>query len=149
MSAVATEVQNLISVVYVSSGIRHFEPEEIIEILRKARENNQKQDITGMLLYKDGHFLQVLEGPNKAVNELLQRIETDPRHRGMIQLMKTPLTERQFPNWSMAFKDLDQLSPEDTAAYSPFLTESLLDEEFRSKPDRCYRLLLQFKKSIR
>src|SRR5579875_1856403 len=149
MGAVAEQVANQVSVVYVSSGVRRFQPEEILEILRTSRRNNEKRNITGMLLYKDGNFLQVLEGPEQAITQLLQTIETDPRHRGMIQLTKKPIEERQFANWSMAFKDLDRLSAEDAAAYSPFLKESLLDKEFRSKPDRCYQLLLRFKQSVR
>jgi len=64
-------------------------------------------------------------------------------------LMKKALEERQFPNWSMAFRDLGALSDQDKAAFSPFLTHSFLDEDFRQKPDRCYRLLLHFKGNIR
>ena len=64
-------------------------------------------------------------------------------------LTKKPIQERQFPNWSMAFTNLGALSAEDKAAFSPFLSGSFLDEDFRRKPDRCYRLLLHFKGNIR
>ena len=149
MSAVASPVQNLVSLVYISSGTQRFSPDEIVEILRKSRTNNEKRNITGMLLYKDGNFLQVLEGPDEEIAQLMQTIETDGRHRGLIVLTKRPIEERLFPNWSMAYKDLTELDAEDAAAFSPFLKESLLDEEFRSKPDRCYKLLLHFKEKLR
>ena len=140
---------DLVSLVYVSSATSEFQSQELHEILRTARNNNQRLDITGMLLYKDGNFMQVLEGPGEAVNGLMSFIEKDSRHRGMIVLIKKPIAERQFTAWSMAFKDLNNLSPKDKAGYSPFLTESLLEQEFQTKPDRCYKLLLHFKKNIR
>jgi len=149
MSTVAEQVQTLVSLVYISSGTQDFSPEDIVEILRKSRINNDKRNITGMLLYKDGNFLQVLEGPEDEIARLMQTIEMDSRHRGLIVLTKKPLRERQFPSWSMAYKDLTRLSAEDAEAYSPFLKESLMDEEFRSKPDRCYKLLLHFKEKLR
>ncbi len=102
-----------------------------------------------MLLYKDGNFLQVLEGSDTSVTELMETVERDNRHRGVLVLTKKPIQERQFPNWSMAFKNLGALSDEDKVAFSPFLSGSFLDEDFRRKPERCYKLLLHFKESIR
>ncbi len=141
--------RDLVSLVYVSSAIRQFEAPELLDILRTARRNNERLDVTGMLLYKDGNFMQVLEGRSAAVNDLMSSIERDGRHRGMIVLIKKPVEERQFASWSMAFQDLNALSPEDQAGYSSFLAGSLLDREFQTKPDRCYKLLLHFKKNLR
>ncbi len=143
------ENNQLVSLVYASSSRRKLEDGEILEILRTSQRNNSRRDITGMLLFKDGNFLQVLEGSEAAVTELMETVERDPRHRGLIVLTKKPVTERQFPNWSMAFKDLGALSDQDKAAFSPFLAHSFLDEEFRRRPDRCYKLLLHFKQNIR
>lgn len=141
--------QGLVSLVYVSSAVREFEPTELIEILRKSRDNNEQRGVTGMLLYKDGNFMQVLEGPDQSLSELLSSIEKDPRHRGMIVLIRQAIQERQFAKWSMAFKDLNHLSAEDQRGYSSFLTGSLLDQDFQARPDRCYKLLLHFKNSCR
>ncbi|HTU44043.1 MAG TPA: BLUF domain-containing protein [Bryobacteraceae bacterium] len=149
MAASTDTHQDLVSLVYVSSATREFQQPELLEVLRTARNNNQRLDITGMLLYKDGNFMQVLEGPREALSGLMSSIERDSRHRGMIVLIKKPIEERQFANWSMAFKDLNEISLADKAGYSPFLSESLLEEEFQTKPERCYKLLLHFKKNIR
>ena len=147
--AVLTEIGNLVSLVYVSSAIRGFEPDELIEILRKSRVNNERLSITGMLLYKDGNFMQVLEGPGESVDKLMSSVEKDKRHRGIIVLTRRQIAERQFAKWSMAFKDLNNLSAEDQRGYSPFLAGSLLDQDFQAKPDRCYKLLLHFKNNCR
>ena len=149
MPCATGENENLVSLVYVSSAIGRLGPQELIDILRTARSNNQRLNVTGMLLYKDGNFMQLLEGPHETVAELASSIERDRRHRGMIVLLQRRIEERQFAEWSMAFKDLDDLAPEDKAGYSAFLAGSLLDQEFLAKPDRCYRLLLHFKKNIR
>lgn len=149
MSAPGWPENGLVSTVYVSSSVRKLEDSEILDILRVSQRNNQRRGITGMLLYKDGNFLQVLEGPESEITGLLQIVETDNRHRGFIVLTKKSIPERQFPNWSMAFKDLGAVSAEDQAAFSPFLENSFLDESFRSKPDRSYKLLLHFKENIR
>ncbi len=139
---------SLISLVYVSSG-RQLSSEEIVEILRVSRANNQRDGITGLLAYKDGNFLQVLEGPEEVINNIVQRIERDSRHSGMIVLSKKPVKERLFGDWSMAFRDLKDMSPEEASAYSPLLEGALLDEKIRTRPEVSYKLLMSFRQSIR
>ncbi len=95
---------------YVSSAAQDFSKAELNELLVKCRENNAKLGLTGMLLYKDGNFMQVLEGEEGVVREVYAKISTDPRHTGEILLHQSPLEERQFPDWSMGLHDLD--SPE-------------------------------------
>ena len=85
----------------------------------------------------------------KEVTGLINRIERDNRRRGLIVLNKKPLRERQFASWSVAFTNLNDLPAAYIEAYSPFLSDSLLDQQFRSKPDLSYRLLLHFKQNLR
>ena len=131
----------------MSSGIQQFGKQEIIDILQASRKNNVRLGITGILVYRDGNFMQVLEGTEKNIAELMSSIGKDSRHRGVLVLLKKKIAERQFPQWSMAFKDLNELSPEDAAAFSPFLQGSVVDDQFRSKSEACYKLLLKFKAS--
>jgi acylphosphatase len=148
MSLTTERESNLVSIVYVSSGVQHFEKQEIVDILQVSRKNNARLGITGFLVYQDGNFMQVLEGTEQDLSELMHSIERDQRHRGVIVLLKTAITERQFPQWSMAFKDLSELPVEDAAAFSPFLQGSAIDEQFRSRPEACYKLLLRFKRNL-
>lgn len=50
----------MFSLTYVSSVVEPFSERELGELLPKSRENSRRLDITGMLLYKDGNFMQVL-----------------------------------------------------------------------------------------
>ena len=142
-------MEDLISLVYVSSAVRPLKEEEIVNILRASRKNNEGRGITGMLLYKGGNFMQVLEGTDGQVTGLLEKVGKDSRHRGVLQLAKKKIHERAFVNWSMAFQDLDTLDAGKEDAYSPFLTTSLLDDRFRSQPEACYKLLMCFKNGMR
>lgn len=93
--------------------------------------------------------MQVLEGPDDSVGALLHKIERDNRHRGVLRLAKKIIEQRSFADWSMAFQNLDSLNAVNHPAYSPFLSTSLLDSQFRSQPDACYKLLLSFKAGMR
>ena len=72
-------------------------------LLEHARRNNEKAGVTGMLLYKDGNFMQVLEGEERVVQALSAKIGRDPRHEKMVTLLEGPLAEREFSDWSMGF----------------------------------------------
>ena len=105
--------------------------------------------ITGMLLYNDGNFMQVLEGEEEGVRDLFGKITRDPRHRGIITLLQEHQRERQFPEWSMGFRDLNSPEVLSTPGYSEFLNTPLTGEEFSSAPPRAQKLLLMFKKHMR
>ena len=138
----------LISTIYISSA-RVRNEDEIVEILRVSRKNNEPVNITGLLAYREGNFLQILEGPAAALTSTVERIGRDPRHVGMIVLSKRAVKERLFPDWSMAFRDTSSMSPEDAALCSTLLVDSTLEEKAKVKPDLCYQLLLNFKKNMR
>lgn len=82
--------------------------QEILEaILFEAREGNAENDITGMLMYADGIFVQVLEGEQFIVRRLVAKIEQDTRHNGLDILLQEPIDEPSFSNWEMAYLPLD------------------------------------------
>jgi len=74
-----------------------------------------------MLLYKDGNFMQAIEGDEDVVRALHARIALDPRHRGLITLLEGSVPERQFPDWSMGFQNLDAGDAQSVPGYSQFL----------------------------
>lgn len=135
--------------IYVSSAVKPFSHSDLVDLLDHSRKNNTELNITGMLLYKDGNFMQVLEGDKEAVEALHAKIEADPRHRGMFTLLQGTQVERQFPDWSMGFRDLNSAGVGDIPGYNEFLNSPLTGEEFSADPTRCQKLLLTFKRSIR
>ena len=89
--------------IYMSSAINKLSEEEINLLLVQARHYNIENRITGVLLYIDGDFLQVLEGIKKDIEQLFEKIKSDNRHKGIIVVYEGKKTQRQFPNWSMGF----------------------------------------------
>jgi hypothetical protein len=89
--------------IYISTAIKLMNQQELCEILTVSRKNNIQNDITGILLYSEGIFLQALEGSKSSVNEVYSKIEKDKRHKNLIILITGESDNRMFPNWSMAF----------------------------------------------
>jgi len=83
---------------------------------------NEKNDITGLLLYANGLFLQVVEGPASAIDELMARLARDPRHHGINVLSSTEVTEREFAQWSMGFKHVSQSDLREYPHFAPFFS---------------------------
>lgn len=92
--------------IYTSYAIEPFDEPKLIELLKKARENNRLLDITGMLLYVNGKFMQVLEGKRQTVKDLYSHISNDVRHKRVTTLLEGESPNRIFDRWSMGFKKL-------------------------------------------
>ena len=141
-------MSKLFRMVYVSTASKLFDSAELREMLKEANERNKETGITGMLLYKDGQFMQVLEGEAEAVTATFSRINRDPRHHGIMVLVRGSVQERRFPTWSMAFRDLSLPDHQEVPGFSEFLNTPLTGKEFNDDPEHCEKLLLFFKKNI-
>lgn len=137
------------SILYASSAPFLLAESDLVEILRVSQVNNARRDITGMLLYKGGNFVQVIEGPDDAVQALYTRISRDPRHRGIISLLNRSILERDFPTWSMGFQNIDTLPPDALPGFSTFLTEPFTAAQFRADPRATYSFMLTFRETMR
>jgi hypothetical protein len=93
--------------IYISSAAKLMEQNELSEILAVSRKNNTIADVTGMLLYSQGTFIQALEGEEEVIKNLYAKIEHDKRHKSVIMLIEGKTDKRTFPNWSMAFLTLN------------------------------------------
>ena len=142
-------MSKLFRMAYVSNATKLFSSAELREMLKEANERNKQSGITGMLLYKDGQFMQVLEGEAEAVTATFSRISKDPRHHGIMVLVKGAVQERRFEKWSMAFRDLSLPDHQEVPGFSEFLNTPLTGKEFDGDPEQCEKLLLFFKKQIR
>jgi hypothetical protein len=134
--------------VYVSSATTLFSDRELDEILVTSRENNARLNISGMLLYKGGNLMQVLEGEEAKVRTLYAKITADRRHNGFIILCDGYQAERQFSDWTMAFRNLNSPELLSTPGYSRFLNTPLTDPEFIADPSVSQQLLATFKASM-
>lgn len=99
-----TSGDELVSVVYVSKATSDVGDDTLRDILTESRENNAESGVTGVLLYRDGQFVQVLEGPRDSVQSLVATITADPRHDDIRIVLDEPIDERQFGDWTMEFR---------------------------------------------
>jgi len=138
----------LFQIVYTSTAVDGFGRPELTKMLKTSVSRNARAGITGLLLYRDGCFMQALEGEEPAVRELYARINRDPRHHHVIPLMQQPVARRDFSNSAMAFRDLDAPQLRDLPGYSEFLNTPLNGDLLKKDLPKCQRLLLYFKKNI-
>ncbi|PWN41946.1 BLUF-domain-containing protein [Ceraceosorus guamensis] len=131
----------LLQIVYASSSPERSPAAASVEqILRTSRRNNAAEDITGLLLFHDGSFVQFLEGPPANVKRVYERIRKDDRHRGVIEILSVSVAKRSFADWSMAYRDLsaarqDEQSPEDVKRVAGELSHILDSPEPSLTPD--------------
>lgn len=89
---------------YVSKEVQHFDLMDLTILLRQAQAANAALDITGVLLYHEGMFIQMLEGPADAIELTMARIALDRRHNAITYLASGSTEgERVFPHWRMGF----------------------------------------------
>lgn len=96
----------LISVLYTSNAREAFGDDDLRALLEQSRASNARRGLTGMLLYRAGRFVQVLEGPDETVHALVETIADDPRHTAMRVLIEQPITEREFGDWTMGYQPI-------------------------------------------
>jgi hypothetical protein len=94
----------MIQISYISSAAEPLSTEQLLALLQQCLANNAGKGVTGMLLYGNATFLQVLEGEEKVVDALYDRIQKDPRHSRVQFLHRRTIERRQYADWSMGFK---------------------------------------------
>ncbi len=92
-------------IVYRSKAKPSFSQIEILEMLKKARINNERLGITGCLLFYKGKFIQYLEGNQVKVLELFDKIKADKRHEKVELISYGERPYREFDHWDMAYED--------------------------------------------
>lgn len=114
----------MISLVYVSRATDLLDDDALEAILHDARRRNTEVGITGILVYRDGRFVQLLEGPADAVDETLDRIRGDRRHQDVVELDRNVTETRWFPDWSMAYEPLSDDSVRDVPWFRDYFTST-------------------------
>ena len=98
----------LSQLVYVSNRKQNCSAEEIEKILESCKKNNPPLDITGVLLYSDTKFIQLVEGEAKVIMALYEKIKKDHRHSNAIMISYNPINGKSFPSWHMAKRDISR-----------------------------------------
>lgn len=115
-------------VLYRSRAVTRPNAAELQQLLAHARHRNAEAHITGLLLYSDGRYVQVLEGPEEAVRTLYARIRRDPRHTQVVTVREGFGPVRRFPHWRMAAGSVA------VPAVARLLGAALAEETFHGVP---------------
>jgi len=76
-------------------------PIGLADIFSAARKKNAAAQVTGILSYRGGHYIQVIEGDNEIVDQLFSKIRLDPRHQHVTVLLDFEISQRSLPKWAM------------------------------------------------
>lgn len=131
----------LTQVIYISTATYPFTDNDLKALLSVARRRNEALGLSGLLLYANGSFMQLLEGPKDAVDACLDKIRRDPRHTGINMLVRTEIAEREFAEWSMGFH---RIAPEDSErlpGYAPVFEAGFREESLSRLSDGGLSLL--------
>lgn len=139
----------LIHLIYVSTAFSELGAGDLERILESAVRRNTALNVTGMLLYADGSFMQVLEGEAAAVDEVFARVENDTRHTGIFLIERAPIDERSFDKWSMGFKRLDAREAAAHPAYAPFFERGFDAARIGARPGLAFDMLIDFSRRQR
>lgn len=91
--------------IYVSKATKKPDLVSLTKLLLQVRRCNRERGITGILIYHEGSFVQVLEGKATVLEAVYRKINRDKRHENIKLLARREIEERQFATWSMCFVD--------------------------------------------
>jgi hypothetical protein len=114
---------------YVSNRNPNCTNEEI-EKISSCKKNNPSLEVTGVLLYSETKFIQMVEGNFKIITGLYDKIKLDNRHRNAVMLSYGVIKERAFPSWHMGAREIEgskidfktEISEEDETIFNNILS---------------------------
>jgi hypothetical protein len=125
----------LVELLYCSVSV---EPDltnaDLDRILVSARRRNLAQDITGMMIYHQGEFVQILEGRKESIENVYEKfICPDTRHTAINKVLENTITHRSFGEWSMGFVGTSEIELRMPLS-AMGIVMNLLSDEAKSKP---------------
>jgi len=95
--------KDLVELSYLSEAVSDMSFLGLMRLLEAARAYNLKNGVTGILLYDNQQFGQIIEGERTNVMKVWKRIQDDKRHHRVELLEIREISERSFPDWLLRF----------------------------------------------
>ena len=105
--------------IYSSQATLTFTEPMLADLLKHARQHNERLGITGVLLYNQEQFVQVLEGSAEAIANVYNRLLHDVRHYNVVELASGHLVARRFGEWAMSFHAVEPAQMAQVQGYCP------------------------------
>ncbi|WP_307805161.1 BLUF domain-containing protein [Microbacterium sp. BLY] len=141
----AAMADGALRLVYTSTAAQPFRETALEQLLQQSRRSNATRDVTGLLLFRDGRFLQILEGPAEAVRRLVDRIAEDPRHHAMRILLETPIAARLFSDWSMGYRSFRTGSTAPPSGFRDSFDDLVGGDDLPARERALFELTLWFR----
>jgi hypothetical protein len=125
--------------------MKELTEDELSQLLTDIRTRNKAQKVTGLLLYNDGSFIQLIEGERSVIHNLFEKIKKDKRHSNLVLLLEESIKKRAFPDWSMGYFRLSQEQMKEIPGYSDFLNSDDSIHFIESTTREAMKLLNSFK----
>lgn len=130
--------------IYLSAAKTPLSDKELLAHIDKIRQNNKKKTITGILMYADGNFLQLLEGEYQNVQQLFKLIQQDKRHHYITKIKEGYEKERFFVDCPMAFYSPDHDEYADFLEFNTMTTNELHSANFSDSQIQIWTILKSF-----
>ena len=145
---------SLIQLIYVSdlSNAADIDDADVAvlgAILEQSARNNGREGVTGMLLFSQGNFMQVIEGEADDVKRAFERIRADPRHRNLTLLSEEAVPERHFSDWRMGFRRITAADAAQLPMMAPWFEFGFKPEAIRARPGVALEMLQAFSQMMR
>lgn len=124
----------LYELLYTSAALTEMDAEALRRLLKQARSKNAQLQVTGLLVYHNREFMQLIEGDEETVLSLWKTIQFDDRHVSARIIYEGPVDERGFADWQMGFRDLGNVEAEALEGFSDFLDKGFTSEVVGEKP---------------
>ena len=131
----------LYELLYTSAAVRAMDPKALLTLLEQARTKNARLHVTGLLIYHNREFMQLIEGEKDAILSLWQTIQFDDRHRSARIIYEGSIDERGFAGWTMGFRNLSEVNAENLEGFSDFLDTGFTSEVVGEDPSIARDLL--------
>jgi uncharacterized membrane protein (DUF373 family) len=118
----------------------------LLGLLQQSRDNNAANGVTGMLLYGNTTFLQVLEGDENVIDNLINKIRKDSRHTNMKMLDRRTIQQRQYSDWSMGFKRVSAKELQEVERFRDLDKKELNPDDLLQHSDVVQNLMKHFRK---
>lgn len=137
------------NLIYFSQATQPVTGTDLRKLLEHARDHNRAHDISGLLLYQAGYFLQALEGTAEGVQALYANIKRDKRHHKVTTIYDQEVDKRSFSGWHMGFHVVANESLQSCDGYTNVLSDEVPTNEIDLADEMTFCLVSLFKQYVR
>ncbi|MDQ2180065.1 BLUF domain-containing protein [Marinifilum sp. D714] len=137
---------NLIHIVYVSFSRNQLSELELDQLLSEIRPKNLANGVTGLLLYNDEIFIQVIEGETDTIRTLYDILQKDRRHTNIVKILEEKIDQRSFPDWSMGYQKLSKEDSKDLPGFTDVMSSNDIRNSLKQSSQAIVDLIVKFMK---